>query len=77
MAEFSLLTFNAKGIKDDDKRKLTFNWCKEKNADIYFLQETHSSINTEKYWEQNWDGPIMFSHGTTGAKGVAKPLTKP
>ena len=53
MADFSLLTFNAKGINDNDKRILTFNWCKEKNADIYFLQETHSSFNTEKYWKQN------------------------
>ena len=42
MDSVRLFSFNVKGIKDDDKRLITFNWCKNNNTDICLLQETHS-----------------------------------
>ena len=76
MAEIKILSFNVKGIKDDEKRLLIFDWCKNRKADIYFLQETHSEVKTEKFWTQNWGGKIVFSHGSTGARGVAMMFDK-
>jgi exonuclease III len=35
------------------------------------LQETHSTKNDEKIWEQEWCGKIFFSHGESNSKGVA------
>ena len=41
------------------------------NADICLLQETHSHEGAERQWCQNWGGDIRFSHGRTGARGIA------
>ena len=40
------------------------------------LQETHSTKEVEKIWESQWGGRILFSHGTSNAKGIAVLLTK-
>ena len=37
---------------------------------ILFLQETHSSIDTEKQWNDEFKGQIYFSHGKTNSCGV-------
>ena len=41
------------------------------NIDVAFLQETHSSPVTEKWWSTTWGKKIWFSHGDTNARGVA------
>ena len=76
MDSIILASFNTKGIKDIDKRLTTFTWCKEKNIDICLLQETHLQGSTERLWCQNWGGPIRYSHGSSGARGVAILLSK-
>ena len=38
---------------------------------LLFLQETHSSIEDEKQWNDNVKGKIFYSHGTTNSCGVA------
>ena len=40
------------------------------------MQETHSSENIEKYWEAEWGGKIIYSHGTSAARGVAVCLSR-
>lgn len=37
---------------------------------ILFLQETHSSIDTEKQWNDEFKGQIYFSHGKTNSCDV-------
>ena len=37
---------------------------------LLFLQETHSSIEDEKQWNDNVKGKIFYSHGTTNSCGV-------
>ena len=37
---------------------------------ILFLQETHSSIETEKKWNDEFNGQLFFSHGKTNSCGV-------
>ena len=39
-------------------------------SSIYFLQETYSEPNDEKFWKKEWGGELFFSHGTKHSKGV-------
>ena len=32
---------------------------------LFFLQETHSSVEDEKQWSDNFKGKIFYSHGAT------------
>ena len=56
MDKLKLLTFNAKGLKDDDKRQNVFHWLKSKNIDIMYIQEAHCEADTIKKWEDEWGG---------------------
>ena len=35
------------------------------------FQETHSSVNDEKPWKDNFNDPLFFSHRNTNSCGVA------
>ena len=39
---------------------------------MIFLQETHSSKERKAQWKKEWDAEILFSHGSTNARGVAE-----
>ncbi len=54
----------------DTKRQSIFNKIKNDNG-IILLQETHSTVKTEKKWKNEWGGQIIFSHGTSNSRGVA------
>ena len=58
-----------RGIAEETKRKAIFDFYRNR-ADVILLQETHSSPENEKIWEAQWGGRILFSHGTTAARGV-------
>ena len=64
-------TYNARGLKNRVKRREVFYWLKRKGTKVALLQETHSTLETEKEWEADWDGDIQFCHGTSAARGVA------
>ena len=66
-----ICTYNTNGLRDILKRRAIFDWLKNKNYAIAFLQETHSCVNSSKKWESDWGGKIIFSHGETNSKGVA------
>ena len=40
-------------------------------ADFIFLQETHSKLNSERQWKNEWEGDMIMSHGTPNSCGVA------
>ena len=42
------------GLGDKIKRKKVLTWLKSKPEDIIFVQETHSTSNTEKDWKRHW-----------------------
>ena len=67
----NILSFNAAGLADKVKRKTLFFYLRQLNPDIVFLQETHATLETESLWNLEWGSPILFSHGTSRAKGVA------
>ena len=64
-------SFNARGLADRHKRRAVFHWLHTFHPGIVLLQETHSNVNLEKEWLNDWGGPIYFSHGTTNSRGVA------
>lgn len=66
-----ICSHNVNGIREFVKRRKIFNLFKQKTADIVCLQETHSNLNDEKFWESEWGNQIIFNHGTNNSKGVA------
>ena len=72
MADFDLITYNVRGLRDFKKRRKLFNYLKKHSSSqgIIFLQETHSTKEVEKFWKAQWGGQIMFSHGSNDSRGV-------
>lgn len=70
---FLFSSTNVRGLGSDLKRKEIFIWLHNRNFDISFLQETHSTADTEKAWQHQWgfSNSIHFSHGTSDSRGVA------
>ena len=67
----NIYSFNCRGLGNKIKRASVFEWLKHLKGDIYLLQETHSSLETENSWRQQWNGNLIFSHGETNSRGVA------
>ena len=70
--EFIVVSYNVNGIGDDQKRRKMFNCLKKKtsNKAVIFMQEIHSTEATEKCLEYQWEGKMLFSHGTSSSAGV-------
>lgn len=72
----NFVSINVRGLKNIVKRKAIFLFCKEQQANCFFLQETHSGTEDEKFWKQQWGDDILFSHGTSHSAGVMVLLNK-
>jgi exonuclease III len=66
---FSVLSFNVRGLNDLRKRTSIFTWL-QKQADIIFLQETYSSKESETLWANEWGGKVLYAHGSKHSRGV-------
>ena len=64
-------SLNVRGINNFRKRRSAFAWCKKQKVGLIFLQETHSTENHESQWMRDWGSQILFSHGSSDARGVA------
>ena len=71
----SLLSLNVRGLRNEKKRRIIFKYVRER-ADLILLQETHSDKKTEKIWESEWGGKILFNHGDTDSRGVCVLFSK-
>lgn len=47
---FILVSFNVKDLQSDVKRVRVFQWLREEEFDVIFLQETHSDEKYEQVW---------------------------
>ena len=56
------LSWNVRGLREDRKRKEMFTFLQNKAFDIIFIQESHSSPEIEKKWQDEWGGIIQDSH---------------
>lgn len=68
---FSGISLNARGLRDNIKRKSIFLFCKGEKANFILLQETHSKPEDEKFWVNQWGDKIIFDHGSTKSAGLA------
>ena len=60
-----LLSLNVNGLCNINKRNSIYNWLKEPNADVIFLQETHCNNENDKIqWQKEWDGLTYWCIGT-------------
>ena len=66
-----LVSLNVRGLSNFRKRRAIFTWCRKQKADLIFLQETHSTKENEYKWKKEWGSKIIFSHGSSNARGVA------
>ena len=60
-----------RGLGNFRKRRAIYTWCRKQKADLIFLQETHSTKNSESQWKKEWGSQIIFSHGSAIARGAA------
>ena len=63
------MSLNVRGLGNRKKRLAVFRFFHRKQADIIFIQESHSTVYNEVTWLQEWGGPIHFSHGTNNSRG--------
>lgn len=69
-------TYNARGLRDNDKRKQLFMLLKYKALDIVFIQESHAIDADSKFWRFQWGGEVIFANATSSSKGVMILLRK-
>ena len=51
-----------RGLANYQKRKELFYQFHLKKYDIMFLQETHSDLESEKKWQNEFGSKIVFDH---------------
>ena len=69
--KLNMFSLNARGLGDQKKRRSLFHWLETNYRGITLLQETHSTLLSEKNWRNDYKGEIYYSHGTCGSRGVA------
>ena len=68
---FTLHSLNVRGLRDTKKRRSMFHWLRKFHNGVVFLQESHSCLEDEKFWKNEWGANIIFSHGSRDSKGTA------
>lgn len=68
---FSLVSLNARGLRNNIKRKALFLFAKQLKSDLFFLQESHSTVDSINFWRAQWGNTLWLSHGTERSAGVA------
>ena len=68
---FKISSKNVNGIGNFRKRKDVLNYLRQKNHDIYFLQETHLKSDMENLVRSTWGYNVWLAGATTNTNGVA------
>ena len=74
--DIKICSLNVRGLGNSFKRRCVFNWIRNTDCHVCFLQETHSKVSSEKIWCQEWGYKIIFNHGRSDSAGVCM-LLKP
>ena len=70
-SKLNFVTINIRGLGGRKKSQAVFDWLDKLSVGIFFLQETHSSLELLDTWRTLWKGHIYCAHGDTKSKGVA------
>ena len=74
--DLSIATYNVCGLRDSNKRRKIFHYLHQKNYNVIFLQDTHSTPAVERYWRAEWGGEIFYAHGSSESRGCAILFTR-
>ena len=66
-----ILSVNCQGLGDINKRRDVFNYLRNMDYNIYCLQDTHFTIDTENDIRNLWGYDCHFSSYASNARGVA------
>ena len=71
-SEITFISNNVKGIKNSVRRIELFEYLKSyvTTDGFIFLQETHSSINDEIKWRDEFNGEPFFCHRKRNSKTI-------
>jgi len=67
----SIVSLNARGLRNSVKRKALFLFAKQFKSDFTYFQESHSNEDDFNFWRSQWGNTIWLSHGTERSAGVA------
>ena len=67
----SFVSMNCQGLSNMDKRSDTFNFLRNKNDSVYFLQDTHFTTKEQNYIRTQWGFECYFSNYSSQSRGVA------
>lgn len=67
----SFVSLNARGLRNNVKRKAVFLFAKQFRSDFFYVQESHSVPDDTNFWRSQWGNSIWLSHGTERSAGVA------
>ena len=70
MAELKIGSLNVWGLGNEMKRRQIFSWLREKQFNVYFLQETRCTQEKEQIWESEWGYKCLFSSNNRASQGV-------
>ena len=70
MAELKIASMNVRGIGNNNKRRETFNWLRNKQQSIIFLQEVHCTEAIIDKWKSEWGYKALFSCFSGNSAGV-------
>lgn len=60
--DIKLGSLNINGAREEAKRAALFSLFTVRNLDVVFLQQTHSTAESEPAWRTWWDGEDVLSH---------------
>ena len=68
----TVLSMNVRGLSSNSKKRAdVFHWAKGKDTSIVCFQETHTTKEVEKMWEDEWGYKCFFSHHNSRSAGVS------
>lgn len=68
---FRISIFNFNVLSNSGKKKDTFNFLRQTNHDIYFLQETHLKEPLESLVRASWEYNLWLAGADSNKNGVA------
>ena len=68
---FKILSVNCQGLGDSKKRKDVFSYLRQKQCNIYCLQDTHFTPKLETYIRSEWGFDCYFNSYMSNSRGIA------
>ena len=63
-------SLNARGMREEVKRKAIFNFIEDSKCNVCCLQDTHSTPEVLTNFKKSWKGDSYWHHGTSRVGGV-------